>query len=576
MSYLSFQNDKSGRTYINYDTCVWDSKTKKPIKTKILIGKVDNKTGLPVLNKKFFTLTTQKDKIITLLQEKFPSFSLNINNPSENAIQQYYSYYNDECSSNKIYTSVNDFFEGTKTFGYIYFIRHIALQLDLINILNSSIGNIWRQIFPLVCNIIYANVPIIDVDDWLNDHYIYNLGNSLKGQRISELLVNGITEAERNLFYKKWYKSIKDKEFIALDTSSISTYSDNVLGDEYCYNENREKLQQINACLLFGEESHLPIYQSIYRGNLKDASTLRATLEGFSTIVGGLDINIVMDKGFYSTKNIVYLKNYNVKFIVSVPLTTKNAISLVENFRQIINDPNNLIETNYTPIRGIFHHCEWINGLNVNAHIYYNHISYLKIEKELYSLLNELKFKYINIDQNIKKDPDFLKYFILNNNYNINHTKHISYNIDSIKKALSLSGWLVIITNTKYNTQQIYSSYQLKDVVKKSFWAYNNSLGLDKLQVHSENSFNNKLFITFLALIVESYIRKIMLKTKLNYKYTFRQLIKEVSKIKCFIDKNGNIVTKHLSNNQKFIFNQFNIPYPNEYYSKNDKCINRD
>ncbi|MDR3302415.1 MAG: hypothetical protein LBT01_07825, partial [Spirochaetaceae bacterium] len=39
-----------------------------------------------------------------------------------------------------------------------------------------------------------------------------------------------------------------------------------------------EDLKQINVRLLFGEESRLPVYQTIYSGSLKDVSTLICTL----------------------------------------------------------------------------------------------------------------------------------------------------------------------------------------------------------------------------------------------------------------------------------------------------------
>jgi transposase len=471
--------------------------------------------------------------------------------------------------------SINEILTKTKIFGFIYFIRYIADSLNLLDYLSSSIVHLWRTIFALACFILYSRDSFSEAHNWLNDQYIYDIGNNLRSQRISELLNNGISEIDRNLFYKKWYTAIKDREFVALDTTSISTYSENIENAEWGFNKKGENLKQINVCLLFGEQSHLPIYQSIYGGSLKDSATLRSTLEQFSSIVGGLDINIVMDKGFYSNKNIKHMKNRHIKFIIAVPFTSKKAKELIEIVRPTIDEKENIIYTDDDSIRGLCYPCIWDNDLNVNAHIYFNVFRHQKIRNDLYLEIDTLVNKYKNNILSPDDEKKFNKYIIKNNNFPINHKKHISFNNNEIEKSLQTAGWFVLITNTKFNSQRIYLSYRLKDVVEKSFCAYNNSLGLERFRVHIDNRVKNKLFISLIALILESNIRMIIKNSKLYKKITLQQVIREMSKITCFVDKDGNIRLRSLSAKQKLIFDEFNIPYPSELYKKNEFCINK-
>jgi hypothetical protein len=60
------------------------------------------------------------------------------------------------------------------------------------------------------------------------------------------------------------------------------------------------KISKVNLCVLLGETSKLPIYQTVYSGSLKDVSTFEATLKKFEKITDGRKVTIVMDKGFYS------------------------------------------------------------------------------------------------------------------------------------------------------------------------------------------------------------------------------------------------------------------------------------
>ena len=115
---------------------------------------------------------------------------------------------------------------------------------------------------------------------------------------------------------------------------------------EWGYNRDGEDLPQINICMLFGESSRLPVYQTIYCGSLKDVSTLKTTLGEFTAMTGTSDIMVVLDKGFYSKNNIdTMLSNgeddISYKFLISVPFTTKFAKSLVLSghaFRTVIQN----------------------------------------------------------------------------------------------------------------------------------------------------------------------------------------------------------------------------------------------
>ena len=87
---------------------------------------------------------------------------------------------------------------------------------------------------------------------------------------------------------------------------------------EWGYNRDHEQLPQINLCLLMGARSRLPIYQTITSGSLKDVSTLKTTLAKMDAVTSGKPLLLVMDKGFFSAKNINDLWDHSLlRFIIA-------------------------------------------------------------------------------------------------------------------------------------------------------------------------------------------------------------------------------------------------------------------
>jgi len=198
--------------------------------------------------------------------------------------------------------SVNDVKRSKiKEYGTFYLLDEISKQIGLTQTLSTAIPDCVNEILNLAFYIVASGEPALYCEDWLykTEHYP---GKSLSSQRISELLLS-LGAGERNAFFEIWSEHRHENEYIALDITSISTYSGQINDAEWGYNRDREKLPQVNVCLLLGEKSRLPILQVVYNGSIKDVSTLKKTLQLASNL--NLDnMSIVMDKGFASTKNI--------------------------------------------------------------------------------------------------------------------------------------------------------------------------------------------------------------------------------------------------------------------------------
>ncbi|MBF0544695.1 MAG: transposase [Candidatus Riflebacteria bacterium] len=193
-------------------------------------------------------------------------------------------------------------FDSIRNYGVHFLLLSIAKRIGLIDILSASTANCWQEIFTLACYLVQSDKPLMYCEDWASETETLPAG-TMSSQRISELLTV-IGTSHRNAFYKSWGRHIAEQECIALDITSVSSYSELMTECEWGYNRDQEDLPQINLCMLMGETSRLPIYQTVYSGSLTDVATLKNTLKELTALIPEKRLRVVMDKGFYSAKNV--------------------------------------------------------------------------------------------------------------------------------------------------------------------------------------------------------------------------------------------------------------------------------
>jgi len=452
--------------------------------------------------------------------------------------------------------NIKEILDQVKDYGVFWFFIQIVKKIGLLKILKVAFPIQWKEIFTLSCYLITMDKPVMYCEDWLSENKWLKLGN-MSSQRVSDLL-SSFGEAERNEFYRAWYKVIKEREYIALDTTSISSYSQNRSDCEFGYNRDGEELAQTNLCMLFGEKSRLPIYQTSYSGSLGDLSTLECTTSRFQAMFGESDAMFIMDKGFYSKKNVDMLINKGVRFLISVPFSNGFARELIENERKSIDSLENIIITTSEPIRGVQRDFMWGNGHKIHACMFLNPEKALKDRNELFTLITKLKNIVVTGIEYGQYKTEIERYLIVENSEN---GCYIHVRDDVVTKTLETSGWFVLISNHIDNAQQAFDVYRMKDVVEKGFWKYKNNLGLNRLRVHSDEKAENKSFIAFIALILSSHIHNIMKDKQLYRRLTFDRLFLTLAKLKSvFIG--GRQILRPLTKQQKDLFRAFEVPLP--------------
>lgn len=452
--------------------------------------------------------------------------------------------------------------ESLRDYGVHYFLKSIAKKIKLLALLEEAFPKYWMEISTLAFYLIANDKPLMYCADWVSGNESFPVG-SMSSQRISEILC-AFGHKERNTFYTLWYNQLNSREYMALDITSISSYSKLINDCEWGYNRDGEELPQINLCMLFGEQSQLPVYQTVYSGSLNDVSTFKTTIEELRAISGEKPLVLVMDKGFYSDKNIKILveKYHESEFLTAVPFTNQFAKQLVEQERSTIDSVENIIRTSGAPLRGIRRRIIWKDsGIPLYAHLLYNPERELKERNDLYAYTAWLKEK-AEAGKNLSAySEDVEKYLTILPVNSKKEKPHVVIRQKAVDEELATSGWVILIGNGDISTQKAHDVYRKKDVIEKGFLKYKNNLGLNRLRLHEGERMQNKLFVAFVALIVLSHIHKIMKEKDLYHQMTMDKLFLILSKLK-IVAIDGHHILRPITKEQTELFSRFSIPLP--------------
>ena len=173
----------------------------------------------------------------------------------------------------------------------------------------------------LVCS---ANEPLSRIRTWQLTHPIpYNEGLSKDiCHRLTQEL--GTNETFRQqLFQLRFDRQPLDEVVVAVDGSTVSTYSANQVNARYGFNKAGDGLPTIKWLDLYASRTHEPLAFSLQPGNVPDVVSIHNTIEQLKSVMGRRRLILVSDNGFYSDSNAYELIHNGYDFISRIEVNTK-------------------------------------------------------------------------------------------------------------------------------------------------------------------------------------------------------------------------------------------------------------
>lgn len=427
-------------------------------------------------------------------------------------------------------------------YGATYLFDRIGEDTGVMEDLKTCFSESYRQILSIAYYLILEDKnPLSRFPRWAAIHR-HPYGESISSQRSSELFAS-ITEEARQRFFRLQGKRRVDKEYLAYDSTSISSYSKCLRQVRYGKNKDHEHLPQINLTLLFGQQSRLPFYYRKLAGNIPDVKTLRKLLADMNTLGYDKKIKVVLDRGFFSAANINDMYRHHMKFLIAAKLSLK----LVKTHLDIVRDKMRSwtyysqayqLYTYSLPITWNYVQDRPYKGDTIKAdrrmylHLYYSPDRALEDEKAFSNRLADWQEELLSGQRNPDHEKQYAKYFEVKSTP-VRGTKVIAKE-EALAEAKRNYGYFALLSNEIKDAVEALTIYRNKDLVEKAFDNLKERLNLRRVAVSSEQSLDGKLFVQFIALIFLSYITKRMQENELFKTHTMQEVLDEFDIIECF------------------------------------------
>jgi transposase len=470
----------------------------------------------------------------------------------------------DQDLKTKISEDIEQEIHEFQLFVATFLLIQLIKKIGLFDILKMVFPLKYEQIITILQFLIIEKRSIMYCPFFANINYTISPPISVSSQRTSELF-SSISENEIDEFYIKWSNFIEENDYLALDTTPISTFSKKNETAQFGkpkFSKSTKHLKQFNLCLLFGENCGLPVISEIYNGSLNDVSLLIDSVQHLE-FVHHKRYKLVLDRGFYSKKNLNFMldNKSQIPFIIGLPATTSLKKQLIEDHRMIFQDPNYAIHSPSGPLYGTTKRIKWDSRKYLYSHIFVD-------QNKVHDYHNEILTDYINMFDLVKKNPsryalnseirnyiNFRKSKISNSGYNI------SMNRSFFNHELGKAGWFVFLSNDIKDTEQAIIIYRRRDIVEKGYCNFKTRLGLDRPRSGQSSVCKSKYFIGFLSIIIISSIYKTMSENRLFSKYTIDEMLLILNTIRIIKIKDKNIISP-LTAEQKTIYDYFKCPHP--------------
>lgn len=417
---------------------------------------------------------------------------------------------------------------NTTVSGQKLLLEKIDQEIGLSKILRKASPETWKQILSLAWYMVCTGKALSYAENWCQNHETPFSGD-LSSQRISELL-GQMPEDDRQTFFKLWGKQIAEKDYLCYDITSVSSYSEQNEHVRYGYNRDHEKLPQINLGMVYGQKSFLPVSYRQLPGSISDVVTLRHLLYQLEKL-DYPKLHLIMDRGFYSKKNIDALAEGGHNFTIGIPTHLKWVRKKIDHVRDKIDGPECL---KFVGKQAIYVHTlleSWGNtGRRCYIHLFYDNQKVANDRIAFDTALLTYKEELEQEQRVAEHEEAYANFFICRRTPK--RGLKVAFNNDSIEKARKQYVGFHVILSTKFkNSMEALKVYREKDVVEKCFDDLKNELDMKRLRVHNACRMQSRLFIQFIALILLSQVRKVIREKMPKSRYTAKGLMMEMESL---------------------------------------------
>ena len=226
------------------------------------------------------------------------------------------------------------------------------------------------------------------------------------------------------------------------------------------------------------------------------------------TLNVGTDTCHVMDRGFCSEANIVYMHDSKLQYIVGVEMGHKKVHAALKEVQatSIVSMRNRVKDDVYAHL--VSSSC-FYGSVESNLHVYFDADLATRQRSMLYRRVEVLEERLGQLEQLTRREAKrFRCYFKVDLGVDGSFVFERDYvKIDGFDRDCGFFG---LLTNTGGSSGEVLSVYRQRDVLEKGFDDLKNYLDMRRLRVHSSGVLEGKLFCCFVSLIVVCELSRLL------------------------------------------------------------------
>lgn len=393
----------------------------------------------------------------------------------------------------------------------------------------------------------------------------YTMDSSIENDvDISRFINKKISSKDQILeFNRMWFKDNvnNNRIYLSVDGTNINYSSEGVSLAEYgkAKDDNEEPI--INLAIAFNHTNSRPLAYDLYKGSIVDMSQIKGFLKKINNF-GLENVHLILDRGYFSKENIDLIMKDCCGFLM---MCKENNIVI----KEAIKDVKKQIESSryYIPEYEIYGLTvkkklfkQDLNGEERYFHIYFDsHRQIVQSKDFMFKIMEEYNEYKTKINQIINEKPS--DYFIADVTKE-KVLKDIQINYELVDKKAKDFGYFCIVSSNDLAAEEALTIYRSRDEIEKLYMVLKSHLGMNKINVHSDESIRGKFFIAFIATILRNELftnlKELVKKDKKSF--TVPAALKELDDIESLLNIDEKyVLDSSLTQKQKKICDKLGV-----------------
>ncbi len=334
----------------------------------------------------------------------------------------------------------------------------------------------------------------------------------------------GLNESSVQSYFYERASRLTKSSVIAFDSTTISTYSENLHDARQGFNKDGDGLNTIKLLTLYSVKDREPIAFAKQPGNIPDVISIQNTLSQLKA----LDLPkplIVTDNGYYSEKNMLQFSLKNIKFLTLVDPKIKWVSSAIDSVRDTISDAENscpfdlticgkpqMIEHTFSAQAheacGLDYAKQPITK-RLYVHVFYSSTNYAAQEHNFREELLALKTLAESDTKDIKPSAQRkIDRFLRCSRAGRTGALTVSFNNENIREAKRNFGYFACVSNQVMDTFTALEDYRLRERIEELFKEQKGSFDGSRPRVWSPERLRGRHFVQFVGLGYSCFFSK--------------------------------------------------------------------